>query len=174
MSSFSDSSSSTLRRALFSLPATLMRGASTKPMPMLSISRFPSPVASIRARIPTKLESFMRFKPSATIFLFSSTRGTASATVPRATISSPGFSAGTFFMASHRAWHSLKAMPTPASSPQGYFESCLWASITATAGGSSSPGRWWSVTTKSMQSCICLSSSTDLMPQSTVITRLVP
>ena len=80
---------STPKVALLSLPAALMRGASIKPTTILVTGLPRQPAASSNAFTPTMLEFSIAFNPKLTIRLFSLVRGTASATVPRATSSRP-------------------------------------------------------------------------------------
>ena len=65
---------------------------------------------------------------------FSPTKGTTSATVPKATISKSSKYHSPYFV-SHKAWHNLKATPTPDKFLSLYGQSfCLWL-ITAFARG---------------------------------------
>ena len=135
-----------------------------------------SPLAATSARSPGHRLSARSRRPWRTRIRFSPTSGTTSATVASATRSSRWYgrlggrpSAGT------SACTSLKAMPVPQSARAPDVSSARCGSTTASAGGSSAPGRWWSVTTTPMPAARAARTvSTAVMPQSQVMTSEAP
>ncbi len=72
----------------------------------------------------------------------------------------------------HSASASFTTTPVPQSSGKGYSDGFV---ATTGQSGSSSPGRWWSVTTTSRPSAFASATSfTAVIPQSTVTTRPQP
>jgi len=70
---------------------------------------------------------------------------------------------------------SLKATPAPHRFLSGYWQSGRLGLSTASAGGSSASGRWWSVTITSMESSpACRTTSPSRMPLSTLTIRRTP
>ena len=105
---------------------------------------------------------------------FSPVRGITSATVPMAA-RSPHCSSSSSGGQPSSAAHSLKATPAPERHLKGLSSSARAGSTTATASGSTAPGRWWSVTTTSTPSSAArLTSCTAETPLSTVMMSLKP
>ena len=159
-------------------PAALSRGASKKPRWPAVIFLSLSPATSTSAATPGSAVASMRAMPCLTMRRFSPRSGTMSATVPSATSSRSSVKAdwpshGFPDRTAARAWQSLKATPTPARSLSGYGQSARCGLSTAQAGGSSLPGRWWSVMMMSSlpAPCTAATSATEAMPQSTVTSR---
>ena len=176
-SSWSDVSSSCITGpASASLPGAFMRGPSRKPtccargVP-LTLHR------SMSVRRPVFFVCPSRCNPSAASARFSPTKGATSAIVPSAARSRNARSTKESSMprdcATARA--SCSAKPALARSRLGYSEPSTFGSTTAAAGGSFSPGSWWSrITTGISSSHARRTASWSLMPQSTAMTSVAP
>ena len=105
-------SSSTARVACVTRPAALRRGAKVKPICPDVIVRSCRPATSLSFLMPKLGSQFIFSRPAFTMMRFSPTKGTTSATVPKATISRSSKYHSPYFV-SHNAWHNLKATPTP-------------------------------------------------------------
>ena len=107
-------SSSTACCACSSLPDAFSRGASTNPIFSVVTASWSQWHTSSSLRKPVRVVVSMAFMPSFTRTLFSSCKGTMSATVPRAANSvSCSHSGPSGVFSFSRAWQSLKATPTP-------------------------------------------------------------
>ena len=171
-SSFSHKSSLRSTAALSMRPAALRRGARPKLTVSAVTGRCAYPAVSSSACRPGRIVSCKMARPSCTMVRFSPCSGIMSAMVPSAA-SSPNISSRSPGAQSSSAAQSLNATPAPHRLLQGLSSSARLGSTTAAARGSVSPGRWWSVMTRSRPSSAAQSASaTAVMPLSTVMTSL--
>src|SRR3954447_2105140 len=157
-------------------PAAFRRGAIANPTVSRSADAGLTPAFASSAAMPGRGDVRICSRPSLAIARFSPSTGTTSDTVPITASSASGSASASpdpSSASSSRA--TVKATPLPDSPRPGYSLSARCGFTSATAAGSTSGSRWWSVTATSIPRARAAATSATLVePVSTVTISVMP